>query len=138
MKLNRITDYSIVVLAVMARKDKRMSTSELSAYTMIPEPTVSKLLKLLAKSSIVKSIRGASGGYILLKSEDEITANDIIIAMEGPVALTSCVAGSNEKSCAAKKLCPLSNGWQKLNDSITDALSSVTLRELVSYEALDK
>ena len=134
IKLSKITDYAVVILAYMSRNDKLLSASDISNYTSLPEPTVSKILKLLSKSSIIKSVRGASGGYVMLKKESDITANDIITAIEGPIALTSCVDGSKNDPCKTINICPLSNGWQKINDAITDALSTVTLEELVSYE----
>ena len=102
---------------------------ELAAATGVPTPTVSKLLKLLVKGGLVESWRGVNGGYALTKNIDDITAADIIEALEGPVALTACVDGS-EADCGVESLCPMRGGWEKVNRAIRAALEEVTLAEL--------
>ena len=130
IKLSRLTDYGVVVMAQMAQNMAAMKTApELAAATGVPTPTVSKLLKLLVKGGLVESWRGVNGGYALTKNIDDITAADIIEALEGPVALTACVDGS-EADCGVESLCPMRGGWEKVNRAIRAALEEVTLAEL--------
>merc|ERR1712054_30491 len=87
IKLSRLTDYSVVVMSQMAQDMSVTRTApELAAATGVPAPTVAKLLKLLLKGGLVESWRGVNGGYALARHLDEITAADIIEALEGPVA----------------------------------------------------
>ena len=102
---------------------------ELAAATGVPTPTVAKLLRLLVKDGLVESWRGVNGGYALTRSINDITAADIIEALEGPVALTACVDGS-EADCGVESLCPMRGGWEKVNRAIRAALVEVTLAEL--------
>ena len=130
IKLSRLTDYGVVVMSQMAQEMSAMKTApELAAATGVPMPTVAKLLKLLVKDGLVESWRGVNGGYALTRSIDDITAADIIEALEGPVALTACVDGS-EADCGVESLCPMRGGWEKINRAIRAALEEVTLAEL--------
>ena len=118
IKLSRLTDYSVVVMSQMAQDMSVTRTApELAAATGVPAPTVAKLLKLLLKGGLVESWRGVNGGYALVRNLDEITAADIIEALEGPVALTACVDGS-DADCGVEALCPMRGGWEKVNRAI--------------------
>lgn len=130
IKLSRLTDYGVVVMAQMAQDLSAMKTApELAAATGVPSPTVAKLLKLLMKGGLVESWRGVNGGYTLTRNIDEITAADIIEVLEGPVALTACVDGS-DTDCGVESLCPMRGGWEKINRAILAALEDVSLAEL--------
>ena len=130
IKLSRLTDYGVVVMSQMAQDMSAMKTaSELAAATGVPTPTVAKLLKRLVKAGLVESWRGVNGGYALTRRIDVITAADIIEALEGPVALTACVDGS-EADCGVASLCPMRGGWEKVNRAIRAALEELTLAEL--------
>ena len=77
----------------------------IAATTGIPEPTVAKVLKTLAAGGLVASQRGARGGYRLLRPLSAIPIADVIAAVDGPIALTACVEGSdranaNPRGCA--------------------------------------
>jgi FeS assembly SUF system regulator len=127
-----LTDYGIVVMAEMGRNlDVIRTAPELAQSTGIPAPTVSKLLKLLGKAGLVDSRRGSHGGYALAHPMADITAADIIEALEGPVALTACVDGS-DGDCGVESLCPIRGGWDKINSAIRTALEEVSLAELAA------
>ena len=129
LKLSRLTDYGTVLLAHLARDpDARLSASELAQATRLGEPTVRKLLKMLARGGVVVSHRGAQGGYALARAPAAITAVEIIDALEGPVALTEC-SGAHS-SCEHERDCALNTGWPAINAAVRDALKAVTLAEL--------
>lgn len=134
IKLSKLTDYAVVILASMARQDKGclMSASTLAVDTLLPEPTVSKTLKLLVNGGVIASTRGVNGGYALKYAPDKILVSDIITAMEGPIALTSCVDGSVE-SCSMEGQCALSGRWDIVNVAIKTALDNVTLADMLSH-----
>ena len=89
---------------------------------------MAKLLKLLVKGGLVESWRGVNGGYALARNINEITAADIIEALEGRVALTACVDGS-DADCVVESVCPMRGGWEKINRAIRAALEDVSLAE---------
>ena len=130
IKLSRLTDYGVVLMTLMAKNMSAMSTApELAMATGVPAPTVAKLLKLLVKGGLVESWRGVNGGYALARNINEITAADIIEALEGPVALTACGDGS-DADCVVESMCPMRGGWEKINRAIRAALEDVSLAEL--------
>ncbi|MCY4311040.1 MAG: Rrf2 family transcriptional regulator, partial [Rhodospirillaceae bacterium] len=66
LRLNRITDYAVVVLTRMAHDPRRLVTApQLSEESNVPAPTVAKVLKALTKEGILASQRGVNGGYLL-------------------------------------------------------------------------
>lgn len=131
IKLSKLSDYAIVVLSRLAGEQGDVLTSaNLSEDTGIPEPTVSKVLKLLTRQGIVTSVRGAGGGYMLERNPTEITVTELITALEGPIALTSCV-DKNHSDCMIDTLCPLKGGWMKVNKVVKDALDTITLTDLL-------
>lgn len=129
LKLSRLTDYGTVLLAHLAREPRaRLSASELAQATRLGEPTVRKLLKMLARGGVVVSHRGAQGGYALARPPESISAVEIIDALEGPVALTEC-SGAHS-SCEHERDCALNHGWPAINAAVRDALQAVTLAQL--------
>ncbi|MEE8506853.1 MAG: SUF system Fe-S cluster assembly regulator [Kiloniellales bacterium] len=129
-KLNRLTDYAVVVLSQMSRSPEEVCTApRISQYTGVPLPTVAKLLNSLAHAGLISSHRGATGGYTLNRNAAEITVAEIIQVMEGPIALTACVDGS-ESICDMESLCPMRGNWNKVNKAIHGALSEVTLADM--------
>lgn len=130
IKLSKLTDYAVVLLTAMARRDALASASSLSQETGLPEPTVSKILKLLSKHDVISSVRGVNGGYGLREETAKITVGDIITAIEGPIALTSCVQGS-DTTCSMEGSCHLKGRWDTVNMAIVAALEGVTLADMM-------
>jgi len=90
-----------------------------------------QILHKLKKAGIVRSIRGARGGYVLARKRDKITVNQIINALDGPIAISYCdFPQLREKSCIGPSVCVSRILWKKLEDLIESALSSVTLADM--------
>lgn len=131
LKLSRMTDYGVVILSQMAHGGDALTTApEMAQATGLPAPTVSKILKSLARGDLVVSHRGMRGGYALSRAPEAISVAAIIEALEGPVALTACIEASDSQ-CNVASLCPIRGGWEKVNNAIRQALESVSLAELV-------
>lgn len=131
IKLSKMTDYAVVILASMAQeRGKRLSAAVLAEKTGLPEPTVAKILKILAKEGIITSERGVNGGYALNKAESEIAITGVIQAMDGPLAIASCVDG-HDGCCAHESTCSIKGRWSPINAAIQKALDGVTLADMV-------
>ncbi len=132
-RLNRLTDYAVVVLSQMSlRREDLRSAQQISDDTAVPLPTVAKLLNLLGRAGLVTAQRGASGGYTLSRDPEHISVAEIVQALEGPIALTACVDGATS-SCEVESLCPMRGNWNKVNMAIHDALTSVTLADMSAF-----
>lgn len=130
-KVNKLTDYATVVLISIARSHVVRSTQQISEKTGIPLPTVAKLMKNLNKAGLVKSQRGASGGYTLGRVPSDITLADVIQAVEGPIALTAC-ADTSDEHCGIQSVCPVQGRWNRVNTAVRAALADVTLADMVA------
>jgi FeS assembly SUF system regulator len=131
LRLNRMTDYAVVVLGQMARQPGLVQTAaHIAEGTAIPLPTASKLLKQMAGSTLITSHRGANGGYSLDRPAEDVKVSEIVEALDGPIALTACVDGA-EDHCVVESLCPMRGNWNRVNNAIREALESVSLAELI-------
>ena len=135
IKISRLADYAVVVLATLLKGDgQSMSAAAVAEVSRLPEPTVAKVLKLLAKDGLVVSTRGAGGGYMVSKSASDISIAAILASVDGPVALTACVDGQ-EGSCSYSGACPVHGRWDGVNNAIQNALNSVTLSDMMGKAA---
>lgn len=133
LRMTRLTDYGIVLLTHIARHPERLTRNapELAVAAHLPLPTVSKILKILAREGLLVPHRGAKGGFSLARSPDAITVTDIIAALEGPIGLTECSVHGEDR-CGIESLCPVSTNWQRINHAVLDALRGITLAEMAS------
>ena len=129
LKLSRMTDYAVVVLARLSADDGVQTSPSIAAVTGIPEPTVAKVLKTLSAGGLVTSFRGARGGYRLSRPLAAMPVSDVIAAIDGPIALTACVEGSNT-GCECQELCCMRGRWDRVNDAIRLALAAITLADM--------
>ncbi|MFW5787314.1 MAG: RrF2 family transcriptional regulator [Halanaerobiales bacterium] len=95
----------------------------------ISEQYLEQLFSNLRQADLVKSVRGAKGGYLLNNSPENITVKDIISALEGPIAPVDCVKDEGEV-CELINECVTHDLWEELQDCIKDMLNSVTLEDL--------
>ncbi len=129
LRISKLTDYGTLVLAQLPASGEGLaSAGQVAAATHLSQPTVSKLLKALAHAGLVVSERGSHGGYALARPDDEISAAEIIDAIEGPVAITEC--SSAVSRCRLEPTCQVGSGWQGISLSIRRALTEVSLADL--------
>ena len=134
IKLNKITDYGVVILGLLSsRYPNKFSTSKIAEYTGLAVPTVAKVCKLLNKADLIIAGRGANGGYYCETAPSEINVADIVEAIDGPIAITACLEESDDL-CSTQSICLLSGNWSKANNAILDALKSVSLSDLLNPE----
>ena len=129
-RLSKLADYGIVIMTNLARRpDRQFSAAEIAQETLIPQPTVSKILKMLARSDLLTSHRGAKGGYGLSRPGRAIAVAEVITAIEGPIALTACIE-EGTGGCEIESLCPARANWQRINDAIRNALDGINIEEM--------
>ncbi len=132
LRMTKQADYGIVLMTVCAgQPDRWFAAPELAAETRLPAPTVSKILKLLAREGLLESHRGVKGGYSLAHSPDQITVAAMISALDGPIAFTECVE-DGPGACGQESVCGLRANWQRINQRVRRALESISLAELAN------
>jgi FeS assembly SUF system regulator len=131
IRMRKMTDYGIVILAHFARHDAAHmhSARSVAEETRLAPPTVSKLLKHLTTAGLLTSSRGASGGYQLSVLPESINLAEIVEALEGPIGITECSEpGGNQ--CEETGHCKLSMHWPHINLAVRAALAAITLSDI--------
>ena len=133
MKLLTKGRYGLRAMIDLARYSEvePVSINSIAARQNISERYLEQLVALLRKAGLVKSIRGATGGYILAKDAAEISVGDILRALEGSLEPVKCAAFYSEEGCMASDGCVTKYVWQKINDSINETVNQMMLDELV-------
>ncbi len=136
LKLSRLADYSVQILSCLSLQHEGLLTAkEVSAKAQIPLPTVSKLLKLLVKNDLLLSVQGVRGGYRLAKPAEDLNIIDVVQAVDGPISLMNC-SGKDHHACAPDTICPTKANYQRINDAVTLALSSVKISDIAGPPCL--
>ena len=130
MKLSTKGKYGVkamVDLAINYGKSP-VSIKNISKRQHISEYYLEQLFSHLRKAKLIKSVRGAQGGYILNKEPKDITVSDVFDVLEGPIEISDCIEGevcSNSSCCASRLL------WEKLKESIDNVTKTMTLQDMI-------
>ena len=129
LRVSKLADYGTLVMASMARDPLRVhSAAEVALRTGVATPTVSKVLKTLARSGLVSSSRGVKGGYRLPRAPADITIAQIVDAMDGPIGMTEC--SGVHSLCPQESACSVRSSWRSINHLVLETLSRVTLEQM--------
>ncbi len=130
IRMTKQTDYGIVLLTRMAmRPDRQFNATQLADETRLPQPTVSKILKILGREGILESHRGVKGGYTLARAPEALSVTEIITALEGPIGITECI-DDTPGECSHEARCPVRGNWHRINEAIRQALDGINLAEM--------
>lgn len=130
LRITRLSDYAVAILGQLARSTSPVRTAkDIAADTGLPAPVVSKILKSLARSSLVVSHRGVQGGYQLSRKPSQVSVADVIEAVEGRVALTEC--GENTDSCEFIGNCTVQANWLRINQVVRRALANISVEDMI-------
>lgn len=128
LRMTKLTDYSIVLLQCMAAQSTLYwSAAALAEATKLPQPTVSKLLKIMVKKGFLLSLRGAKGGYQLKIATHKITLFEIVAMLEGSMGLTACAF--NGDLCQQAAFCRMRETWQMIEQLMVATIGRLTLED---------
>jgi len=135
MRLSHLADYAVVLMTAAARRPAgaRLSATELAGETGLPLPTAQKLMGQLAACGLLRSVRGAGGGFSLSRQAQEISLADIVEAVEGPIAMSACSGGKFD--CALDAHCRVKPHMGIVGTAVRGALGAVSLEHLSSAPA---
>lgn len=140
LRISKLTDYALLIMSHMAKEPTAiLSAKSLADILHLSPPTVSKILKILSDGNLVKSVRGADGGYSLARQPTKISVADIITTMEGKLAITECC--ETVSFCTIDSVCNMRTNWRTINKlvhgllaklSIADMLEPLTIQGLIN------
>ena len=131
IRLTKLADYGIVLMTHLASERTRTvhTARDLASATRVPLPTVSKILKALAHTGLLESHRGVGGGFALARDPERVSVADIVIALEGPFAITQCLS-EGLHSCEIESGCPVRSNWDRINGVVREALERLSIAEM--------
>jgi FeS assembly SUF system regulator len=129
LRISKLTDYAILVMVELCMAGGTVLSAQAMGQRLgLESPTVSKVLKLLARAGLVQSRRGANGGYSVDRDAGNISVAEIIAAIEGPIAMTECSVEVG--LCSQEDNCGLRGNWQRISSAVAAALERVSLAEM--------
>jgi Rrf2 family protein len=137
LRLTKKADYGLMALkylaeqsgASVARSTVAQSAKDIAQAYHIPPPLLAKILQTLARAGLLVSHAGTNGGYALARPASKISAFEVIRAIDGPLFITSCI--TIHGSCDLAGHCTIKEPLRKVNDSIKDLLSNITISDLI-------
>jgi Rrf2 family protein len=129
-KLSKKADYGLIAVKHLAmhRQQHACSANEIAEEYGISVTLMAKVLQKLARQGLVGAKHGSSGGYQLAKEPSQISALDVISAIDGPVLITSCV--TSHGTCDATEKCSVREPLRRVNESILNVLGTVTISQM--------
>jgi FeS assembly SUF system regulator len=133
LKLSKKADYGLIALRHLAQHygdagSQAFSAADIALTYRVSAPLMAKVLQRLARQGLVVARHGSNGGYALARHPSEITALEAISAIDGPLAITSCISSHGE--CDATSHCTVKEPLRRVNESILKVLSAVKLSEM--------
>lgn len=133
MQVSRKIDYALrAVIYLTIRSDRRpCSVAEIAAREGVPKKFLEKIIQDLIHSGLVRSTRGAQGGYTLAREPEGVTFKDVIEAIEGPVSVNVCVGtGGEGHECTLFPHCGMLWVWQEAQKRVMDLFANTTLADV--------
>jgi Rrf2 family protein len=136
MQITRAGEYGVLGLMNLARRapGRVAMIEEVSRSEKIPKSFLAKIFQQLARGGIVRSNRGAGGGFALARRPSQITVLQIIEAIEGEIVFQRCKL--DKPDCGHTGGCALCGLYERAQDGVKDVLSRTTLRALVSQQKI--
>ncbi len=144
LRLTKKADYGLMALKYLAEQAAREHSASGSAHSAkdiaeayhIPPQLLAKILQTLAKAGILVSHAGTNGGYALARTASEISAFEVIRAIDGPLFITSCI--TIHGACDLTSTCTIKEPLRKVNDSIKELLSGIHIADLVESDEAER
>jgi Rrf2 family protein len=110
--------------------------SDVARHENLPATYLEQLAAKLRRAGLVSSVHGAHGGYQLTRTPVAITVGDVLRVLEGPISPMICATeGETEMACERQVYCSANLVWERVRDSVAQALDSLTLQDLVVPKA---
>jgi Rrf2 family protein len=127
--INRNTNYAIRSLVYIAEIQKIVTVSELIKYLRIPKALLRKIMQILSRRNILKSMRGKNGGFSLNKSPAKIYVMDIAKIFQGDIEPVNCIFRGS--ACSNIRHCLIKDKGKKIEKDIAYWLKSISILSLV-------
>jgi Rrf2 family protein len=130
LKLSKKADYALIAVRYLATHgaERSHSATDIAEACGISAPLLAKMLQRLAKQGLVTARHGSNGGYQLARPPKDISALEVISAVDGPLMITSCI--TRHGICGQRTTCTVRDPLQRVNESILQVLGAVTISQM--------
>jgi len=131
MKFSKKVEYALIALLYISKKPAGELTTarELSNKFNISIELMGKILQSLVKSGLIISVQGVKGGYYLAIPMDQIRVTSVVAAIDGPIALTDCIANGDIASCERGHNCLIRKSMEHIQSKLVNLLDEITLKD---------
>jgi Rrf2 family protein len=143
LRLTKKADYGLMALKYLAEQtegtqgiESARSAKDIADAYHIPAQLLAKILQTLTRAGLLVSHAGTNGGYALARQAREISAFEVIRAIDGPLFITSCI--TIHGTCDLAGHCTIKEPLRKVNDSIKDLLSAIRIGDLIERAEVEK
>ena len=135
MRISTKGRYAVRVMLDLAVNNtgEYIKVKDIAARQEISEKYLEQIIPILVRDGMVRSVRGAKGGYHLVKSAEDYTVGTILRAVEGSIAPVSCL-DDEVNQCARCKACVTLDLWEQVDQAISNVVDHVTLADLVDKQ----
>ncbi len=139
MKISTKGRYGLRAYIDLARygTEEPVSICSIAQRQHLSERYLEQLMAKLKKAGLVKSVRGAGGGYVPARDVSTVSVGDVLRALEGDMELVSCAAFHADEECDMKDQCVTKYVWKKINESIIHTIDEITIDELVKRSKIE-
>lgn len=137
MRITTLAEYGVICALHLARRadEGPVTGRELAELERLPADYVEQILLRLRRAGLVRSTRGARGGYALARDAEQISIRDVIEASEMTTFDLHCVSHPvGEERCSSSQTCSIRPVWMLLQRKIDDVLAGVRLADLLAEE----
>lgn len=130
LKLSKKADYALIAVRHLATHglERSHSAADIAEAYGISAPLLAKILQRLARHGLVTARHGSSGGYQLARHPQQISALEVISAVDGPLMITSCV--TSHGACDQSTTCTVREPLRRVNETIAQVLGKVTISQI--------
>ena len=134
LRLTKKADYGLMALKYLAEHPESLALSakDIADTYGIPAQLLAKILQRLTKTGLLRSHAGMNGGYALSRDPRQISAFEVIHAIDGPLFITSCTKGA--KACDLTTNCTVKEPLARVNETISGVLKSISIYDLADHE----
>jgi len=131
MQVSRKVDYALraIIYLSIQKEGRPVPVKEIAARRRIPTKFLEKIIQDLIRSGLVRSHRGAHGGYTLARPAAQVSFRDVIEAIEGPISINLCV--TEQRDCSVLASCNMQRIWQEGQRRMLEYFGDTTLADLM-------
>lgn len=133
LRLTKKADYGLMALKYLAEHagEPSMSAKDIAEAYHIPPQLLAKILQKLTREGLLRSHAGMNGGYSLSRGAHDISAFEVIRAIDGPLFLTSCTTSTSV--CDLTASCTIKEPLARVNESIIELLRNTRISDLLDH-----